>query len=203
MSTLKTTYLQHPSAASANVTLASDGKTTVNGAMVGAGLDLVAVSTFSAASSVSLNGCFSTSYQNYRIVFDVSSASASTSLQLRFRAAGTDNSTSSYVYGGMYAGVGVAGSGQTTWSGGATSLTLTGSTVNNTVEPMAGFIDAFCPFESRATRTLGCYMNRQSSVYLMIEGMYHAVATAYDGFSMFPGSGTITGNIRVYGLRNA
>jgi hypothetical protein len=31
----------------------------------------------------------------------------------------------------------------------------------------------------------------------------HAVSTAYDGFTFIPGSGTITGKLRVYGLKKS
>ena len=35
-------------------------------------------------------------------------------------------------------------------------------------------------------------------------GTQHATALAYDGISVFPGAGgTITGNIRIYGMRNS
>jgi hypothetical protein len=31
----------------------------------------------------------------------------------------------------------------------------------------------------------------------------HETATAYDGFAIIPASGNITGNLRIYGLRNS
>jgi hypothetical protein len=93
MSTLKLNYLQHPSSSTTNITLASTGAVAVNGAMTGAGLDLITPTsiaysggsasvsggavTFSAASTVSVNNCFSSTYDNYRIVFRGSQSAAS------------------------------------------------------------------------------------------------------------------------------
>ena len=52
--------------------------------------------TFSGASSVSLNGCFTSAYQNYSIIVNDDSASATGYQLFRLRTNGTDNSTSNY-----------------------------------------------------------------------------------------------------------
>jgi hypothetical protein len=56
--------------------------------------------TFSGASSISLNGCFSSTYDNYQIVISIDANSAISDNYLRMRASGTDNSESQYRYGG-------------------------------------------------------------------------------------------------------
>jgi hypothetical protein len=55
--------------------------------------------TFTGASSVSINGVFSSTYDSYRIMFHVTSASANNYPILRLRASGTDNSSSNYNFG--------------------------------------------------------------------------------------------------------
>jgi len=50
--------------------------------------------TYSTATSVSVNGCFSSSYTNYMVVMDYDASSASANLHVRLRASGTDDSTS-------------------------------------------------------------------------------------------------------------
>ena len=52
--------------------------------------------TFSGASSVSLNGIFSSTYDNYRILLDSTAASASAALNIRVRVSGADASGSDY-----------------------------------------------------------------------------------------------------------
>jgi hypothetical protein len=42
-----------------------------------------------------------------------------------------------------------------------------------------------------------------SDVTLAVQSAAHDVATAYDGFTIFPSSGTIAGTIRVYGYKNS
>jgi hypothetical protein len=55
------------------------------------------------------------------------------------------------------------------------------------------------PFSAAAT-----FMNgmgtRDQNLLTLRGGFQHSTASSYDGFTIFPGSGTITGQINVYGL---
>lgn len=195
MSTVKTNYLQSPSAATPNVTLASDGKTTVNGAMVGAGMDLIATSTFSAASSVSINNCFTSAYENYKIVWTAGSVSALGTILLRLRASGTDNTTTNYGSSGVYAlfsGT-VSGTGynaQNFWAMHYCANTSSQHRAIELMQPQATYNTSFGSVGS----------NSDANAYYA--GWFGAT-TQFDGFSILPGSGTMTGTVRVYGYRNA
>jgi len=54
--------------------------------------------TFTGVSSVSLNGCFTGDYDNYRVIVYSNSSSTSPDLILRNRASGTDDSSANYTY---------------------------------------------------------------------------------------------------------
>jgi hypothetical protein len=41
---------------------------------------------------------------------------------------------------------------------------------------------------------------RDQNLLTLRGGFQHSTASSYDGFTIFPGSGTITGQINVYGL---
>ena len=195
MSTLRTTNLQHPSAASANVTLGSDGKTTVNGAMVGAGMDLINKTDFSAVSSVSLNNVFSSAYDNYRVVTDMT-GSTTLDAQFRFRSGGADNSSASYSrqqITGLYVDS-VIGSGATG------STVLYADYFSGASQRHGNAFDVYLPFAAAYTAVLGSkVMVPQSGIF---GGIFNA-NTSFDGFSMIASTGTISGTIRVYGYRNS
>jgi hypothetical protein len=52
--------------------------------------------TFSGASSISLNGVFTSTYTNYLMMLNIQSRSTTNFVSLRFRVAGTDTSSSNY-----------------------------------------------------------------------------------------------------------
>ena len=152
----------------------------------------IATETFSAASTVSLNYVFSATYDNYRLVAQVTGTSTAV-LQIRFRVAGTDTSTSTYKYGQMYVGA-------------QASLTF-GSTNNTTATfiPIGytsnGFrggssVDIHAPFLTERTSIHGT----TSGAYLALNGGVLDNATSYDGFTLLTG-GAITGTISIYGYR--
>lgn len=58
--------------------------------------------TFSGATSLSLNGVFSSTYKKYRLVLNLTNVAGSTSLQFRYRTSGTDKTTSTYYMIGSY-----------------------------------------------------------------------------------------------------
>ncbi|HSG62767.1 MAG TPA: hypothetical protein VLA24_15180 [Pseudomonadales bacterium] len=214
MSTIKTTNLQHPSAASPNLVLAADGSVS-GGAGLG-GLVLVSPTsiansggsasasggevTFTGVSSVSLNGVFSSAYENYRIVFNgISSSATATGLNMRFRASGTDASSSLYLWGGVYI---TQGAGPTrNYSGGLAATGEIAAVADYTGDFTADIIQpALAANSSWVSSYLGS--GTSSAVYGTISGA-HTAATSYDGCTIYPNVGTITGKIRVYGYKNS
>jgi hypothetical protein len=150
--------------------------------------------TFSGASSVSLNGVFTSTYDNYLILFNTLHSSNS-ELNFRLRTAGTDSSanyewqrlraTSTTVAGAYSA----PGSFQLSVEASGTSYIL-------------GSFLLFDPFKASATYyTLGTnYVTNSATVG--IAGGRHNVGTSYDGLTFIPSAGNISGTISVYGYKD-
>ena len=62
----------------------------------GSGSILTNAVSFTSASAISLNGCFSSTYENYRVMFQVSGTSANSNISFRMRSSGTDESGNNY-----------------------------------------------------------------------------------------------------------
>jgi hypothetical protein len=207
MSTLKATNLSHASAASPNIVLDSAGKVTFGGAVAGAGMDLITPTsvagtgvtvsggavTFTAATSVSVNGCFTATYSNYRIVMSAVSAAGAIDVNMRLRAAGTDASgaaTYSRQYLTAFNTTATAGTAATTFWHPFYANTVAGFAAVELENPATAVTTRFTAFGG-------------AEVGVLITSGYHTAATAYDGFTLYPGSSSITGTLHIYGYRNS
>jgi hypothetical protein len=166
-----------------------------------AGLTLITTETFSAVSSVSINGCFTADYANYRIVVNGGIGSTSGDVTMRYRASGSDASGSDYVTNGalcIATGVfaistGFATSGRVGVSGFSTTSSRWGNILIESFEPNeAGFTHTQATSQGLAGGSANAYS---------AQGFHHGVAASYDGFTLiFPG--TQSGTIRVYGYKD-
>lgn len=148
--------------------------------------------TFSGASSVSLNGCFSSIYQNYKIVADFT-CSASTRTGLRWRASGSDL-TSGYYSSAFYMGLAGAAFAQDSQ---VTTYNFTGYTTAGLVTVQE--LTVFKPFESSA-QTFVNGEGIRGDGYLFPNGGMTTGTGSYDGLTWYTvNGGTFTGTIRVYG----
>ena len=149
--------------------------------------------SFSAAATLSVNGCFNSRYDSYQIVTQLSQT-VDTTIALRLRLAGTDASGANY----DVATVSFAGT------------TVTAARISTATSGQFGSAstDHFSVINMHSP-ALAATTYYQSNVYYgpgavgIINNGRHAVSTAYDGFTFIPGSGTITGKLRVYGLRKS
>jgi len=169
------------------------------------GLTLITSSTFSAVSSVSVNNCFTSTYDNYRIVFTVSAGTSSITPQFRLRASGSDNSSANYYFQGTYYSTTSLTAPTSNRSAGLTSQFSIGDVTSNHCYAV---IDVIGPQSS--TYLTGVLWNwianglTDSSTSCGAGRM--SVTTSYDGFTYFNlagGGGTMTGTVRVYGYRNS
>ena len=150
--------------------------------------------SFSGASSVSFNGCFTSTYTNYRIVIALESSSTGAECVVRFRTNGTDNSSNVY-YGnrqGSYAYNTGHFSTSVNPSTSSTGVVATDFTSRGGLATM----DISNPFEAKGTFVK--FLTNYG--YFQAHGAFmHDSATQFDGISFIPNSGTIIGNISVYG----
>lgn len=165
----------------------------VLGATQDRGLSFITSTTFSAASSVSVDGCFTASYTNYLLIIDVTSQSAAVALTLKLRVSGTDASTNYGLHGNYGGTVGSGAVNDNSVGYWATISPAASGTGHMTVTLLR-------PAEASATKALfAAWDNRGVGVHV---GGTHDTATAYDGLTLGPTSGTITGTLRAYGYRN-
>jgi hypothetical protein len=148
--------------------------------------------TFSAVNSISLNGVFTSTYENYRVIIS-SVASVGGDGSFRFRAAGSDLTTSTYNRTMIYGQSGVTVSNQA----GAAFLNLSDMTTSTSL-----FTLDINGANLAARKTISG-LGYTSSPFTQIYGAANTTATAMDGFTFYPASGTVTGTIRVYGYKNS
>lgn len=150
--------------------------------------------TFSGVSSISLNGCFTSAYENYRVVIRAK-APVSVSIELRLRAAGTDASgANTYLYQQLEAW------SPTNVQSNARSLTSMTTGYSNASYICYSAVELGSP---NIAQTTGIICTGGSAVDMTTNVGEHTVATAYDGLTIFPNTSTITGTLRVYGYRNS
>jgi hypothetical protein len=161
--------------------------------------------TLTAATSLVVNGCFSSSFDNYVAVIDIASVSASNSLNMQLRTGGTTataavyDTESNYVYGATVVGVQVLAG--TSWafcgSGGITGTSHSAE------------VKLYAPALSQATRAISDAMSTSNPMSAVATGgsiqkraMLHRTVASYDGFVITPSTGNVTGTVRIYGYNN-
>jgi hypothetical protein len=151
--------------------------------------------TFSGTESISLNDIFSANYDVYFITSTLTGSTTNAYAQLRLRASNSDASGSDYVWGFIATNSGgtsftLAGSGAT--SSNVTRPSTTDSVVSFTITN---------PFLARKTIWSGTtsYNDGATVTPAAAMGGAHSLTNSYTGFTLLAASGTITGNIRVYG----
>ena len=163
----------------------------------GGALILTGSADFTTSSAVNINDCFSATYLNYLVLFNISSSSAADAdIAARLRVGGSDDSTSNYFRNTLFNnGTSVAGlrvNSATSWD-----LLQVASSKNAQVALQMTIFD---PFESITTKAIS-HSNRWNSSdnNQATATMEHRVSSSFTGISFFPNTGTITGKIRIYG----
>ena len=153
--------------------------------------------TFTSVNSVSLNGCFTSSYDTFRIVCVVT-ASTGMNVNGRLRASGTDASGANYLRTAVYSGSGA----QAAFSSGGTSWEM--ANINNTARaPFTA--DVYGPAtanRTKITQSFGPWVDSSGTQWRAgVAGLDHDVSSAYDGFSLIASTGTMTGTVSVYAYK--
>jgi hypothetical protein len=157
-----------------------------------AGLNLIVTQSLSATSSVSLNNCFSATYDNYRIVYR-GNGSSGANLEARLRVGGVDASAGNYSRQYLVVDNASVSAGRTT---GNTSYVL--AAFATTIGGCS--CDIYGP--AIAANTAFATVIARGDTVTQLESGVHSVATAYDGITLTGGGGsTMTGSLSIYGYR--
>ena len=149
--------------------------------------------TFTGASSVSLNGVFTSAYNNYRILIDLTSA-ASPAFYSRLRKSGTD-ATTNYNFQGFYFE-------NTTVSAFRSTSVAQWQLFDLSTDLHAITIDLFNPYVNAKTSAIvSDIKNTNSSPIFGGYANGHNTTDTYDGITFYPASSTVTGSISVYGYK--
>ena len=184
-----------------NLTQVYNGSGWVNAALsVGAGFIPIVSGSFSAATTVNVNNCFSSTYDTYLVSFYTTSAGNTGTLKMRV--GGVDSSTQYYD-----SKLTTSGTTGTTVTGSLQSNVTTGFKVTPTAVQSVYNVNLIITNPALASTTfysgLPVYGNDSSpSTNLDVSAGKHNVSTAYDGFTL-TFAGSTTGNYRVYGLKSA
>lgn len=154
---------------------------------------LTGAASFSLASSVSINNCFSSTYTNYRIMLNITGSSITgNAIYIRLRSAGSDNS-SSYQWiavNNYFNGIRMLGNSGITYA--EIGYTGAGDTSGFAVVEIAS------PFlVAKTYATMSRTYNNENTV----GGWWHNFSGSFDGFTLIPSGGNITGTVQVYGYR--
>jgi hypothetical protein len=160
------------------------------------GLILLNHQTFTSVASVSIGSdaspLFSATYKNYRILINATT-SASSNINLRVRANTTDETGSVYRQASFNVSSGAL-------SGTISTITEMSITQGSQAVAKTACVDLFNPFETSRTFNNGYGGNNVSSstASRFSTGDVNN-STSYNGITLFPNSGNITGSISVYG----
>jgi len=168
-------------------TSATNGTVAANGTVTATG----------GLASLSVNGCFTSLYDNYRIEL-VMVISAAAQVRLNYRVSGVNEATSHY--GASTRTQPNSASATVNQNNGNTYYLIAD---NATTADVRGNFEIFSP--ALVTQTYATHQATTvgATMYHYVGGDIHNTAASYDGFTILPSTGTITSaTIRVYGYRN-
>jgi len=159
------------------------------------GLAVVKAQTsFSAASSITADSVFSSSYTHYTIKLVGVASGGGVSISFKLRASGTSAATNynyQFIQANSTSLLGVRSASQTAADFGSIGAQENSFTLN-LYQPNVATATSF---DSINAYNSGAYT---APILLTYTGN-HSTATAYDGIEIFVASGTITGNYTIYG----
>lgn len=166
-------------------------------AAAASGLTFLNKTTFSAVSSQNVDNIFTSTYENYKIIIELTTCTNQTSINLRFRAAGSTISTSDYSYGEF----------RYNWNSGGfggylaavnTSLMEVAETASS--QPMRANLEVFSPQSSEKPFV---FFQSANNAFGLGGSAFTNLTTSFDGFQIFPTAGTMTGSVSVYGYQKS
>jgi len=152
--------------------------------------------TFTAVTSLSLNGVFSAGFDNYVVSVRGSIATSGAGVRVRYRASGTDDSGTNYTAQYLEA------EGTSVTASRATSQNKGGVAGFNNAYPQGFSLNIYGPFLSQPTAWGSIDINAYLGATISEYAGTHSLSTSYDGFTLIPDANSITGALQVYGVRS-
>ena len=165
---------------------------TATGAGSSATVSATGKVTFTTVTALSVNGCFTSAYDNYLIVARGKGPDVPDN-RFRLRASGTDATGSNYTQQSL-------GANSTTVSGGRSTSDRAVAGSFDTTDNSGYHYYVYGPNLAQPTAMRNISAWGYLGAYILDFAATHSLSTAYDGFTIFPQSSTMTGALCVYGL---
>jgi hypothetical protein len=167
------------------------------------GLDLVYSGSFTLQTSASLpTNTFTSTYRNYKVIIDISATTSRSAIKLRFRTAGTDNTSADYYQ--AINGFTTENNTSTLAEAGTTSLTVA---TNYAQSPIIVNLDVLRPQLSLRTYGTGFYTSDNSAganLQTRPTSFAYNPSTSFDSMTVFSDvANSMTGLFRVYGYADS
>lgn len=158
--------------------------------------------TFTGATSISLNGVFTSNFKRYKVVYSLTNSSGGANFSFRLRNSGTDLSAANSYYSASYR---FRSDSSTVINAGSdnTAVVLSGGSSAST--NMAGETNIYDPQVSTAkTMFSGNHVILETNTlsYMQLHGAHTQGTGTYDSLTFYPSAGNFTGSMVVYGLTN-
>jgi hypothetical protein len=167
--------------------------------LANSGLVYIASLTVSGQQLGSVNSCFTSSFDSYRLVISFGASNVNNALFIRMRASGSDEAGIVYRY--AYRGLNAAGGNEDSSNNGATSIYV--GNVPTTAGRSFATLDIFNPQKATYTVTnTNCnFVDAGGTLWRGGAGSV-ITTTQYDGFTILVGTGnTFSCDARLYGYR--
>lgn len=176
------------------VLTASDTNTYLNNG----GLVYVTSATLTAASTVVVDSCFTSSYTNYVIKLWEIDTSAAGDVYFQVRASGSTIATNYYWTRIGYSQFGASdnyGNNQTNFYLGYT---------DGNEKHTAATIEVFQPYDAQSTKVISQFVSfNGSSADMRNASGFHELQTSYTGFAISSSATTVACKVAVFGVRKA
>jgi hypothetical protein len=160
------------------------------------GATLISRTTFTTSAAVTIDSLFSDTYENYIVNIQTIGSANGLNLRVQGRYSSTTDTGSTYYYG--YCGITDSSSTLQTMRGANSSYWSFGEVATGSDFNIGNFT-FYRPSSSGQINLTGQIIDR-STGYLLSGAALNTVSRVWGGLYIFPSSGTITGQISVYGL---
>lgn len=172
------------------------------------GLTLITSNAFNAVTAVSINNCFNSTYQNYRVLLTLTNVNADSDFTLRLRSGGFDSVSN--LYDNCFVGIDTANTASNATGTGTAFLVGESDNSAASILPFKTIryrlmLDFFSPAELENTIIIGQYafVNKAATAAICRNGSGQTQTnTQFDGFSFISSvASSISGIVRVYGYK--
>lgn len=161
-------------------------------------LALTGSSTFTSTSSVNIDNCFSSAYDNYIIVFNADCSNTGDNVNIRYRVGGSTNTSSNF----HTQELDVDGTNVSATRNAATATEGRIARLHTGFTQAHGYIQS--PFIASPT---WCWSTNSFNTESLLGNKTYwntfIATTSFDGLNIFAGTGTMTGTVKIYGLVNS